>query len=532
MDDVRVHFFIRPGGPEHPDSREEDNGYWKGEIRSLNAPQLIRDIVNVTGQQWLQLRVYRASSDSRARAHMHSRRVPTERTITSNTQSVDIWLGLGNVSSNVEELFSASRYMLGLQGVRVYDEDDERAEIDMPAPERPVRNKEYIPDAAARANMDSILTGHGMEDVGVTNWLEGQGYKDKDQSHLVGTARTHCSARLTEKRLFPILPKVVEYYLIMQSVINNILLNNQWYPWDNRHWIMVHVQHMTSRAYDLIDYLRKCKRFAPLDHTHQRNVEAANDLRQDPRIDHVLYLINQRMAHANWDTDQRNCRGLHKLFTTLGDMIVRRANIVVVTTDSARSGVVEHVVKTCHVSVVDEAFQANLGGLSKVWCGQKLIITGDPKQLPPTVISKGVMVYMGNGTKVPVNKLAHWHWAGESILGYFAYRLQWPVHILEDQYRMKPGLYDWVMKRYYGGLLMRNMTGGISDKIRQFDLEQSQNPEGKIYPFFLHCPGKVDKVGMTESKRNEEQMETTLELLSLLCRLDIKPSDIAIVTPY
>ncbi|KAM0285762.1 hypothetical protein ACHAQH_001223, partial [Verticillium albo-atrum] len=190
---------------------------------------------------------------------------------------------------------------------------------------------------------------------------------------------------------------------------------------------------------------------------------------------------------------------------------------------------------------VDEAANMHRGDLACVW-GNTLLpcfLGGDPKQLPPAVIT-------GKDT---------------DILGFFLHRLPddgkispleffqgsgMPVYRLRTQLRMANGLFDMVSREIYPEVplqyadscqvaLPRFENGRLLEAFLKNKFPDIVSPAaGSLSPFFVHCENsRVFVNEVSGSKRSPDQVKVALDLaVELVTSKGIKAEDLVFLAPY
>ncbi|KAF9774577.1 hypothetical protein IL306_007409 [Fusarium sp. DS 682] len=191
---------------------------------------------------------------------------------------------------------------------------------------------------------------------------------------------------------------------------------------------------------------------------------------------------------------------------------------------------------------VDEAANMNRADLYGLW-GNTLLpcfLFGDPRQLPPTVIT--------TWEKDAADNLLN-RFAADGAVSPLAF-LQAsgiPVFRLKTQLRMAQGMFDLVAKAVYHDVpfgyglrcridLPEHKPGRDIESffLAKFPDELTPSPAGRLLPIFVHCEGgRVSTDPRTGSKRSPDQVKIALDLLvELLNATQISTSSIACISPY
>ncbi|TPX18980.1 uncharacterized protein E0L32_011373 [Thyridium curvatum] len=190
---------------------------------------------------------------------------------------------------------------------------------------------------------------------------------------------------------------------------------------------------------------------------------------------------------------------------------------------------------------VDEAANMLKADLLTVW-GNTLMpcmLFGDPKQLPPVVLSEKSKDDAGNA----VNRFAK---DGKVSALQFLQGVGFPVYRLTTQLRMANGMFDMVSSIIYPEVPLRydsicdinnpRFAAGrtLEDFVRSKSDSVKAAPSGKLLPVFVHCENSrviVDKY--TGSKKSYDQVEVALDMILDLVRTKgITASRVSIIAPY
>jgi len=185
-------------------------------------------------------------------------------------------------------------------------------------------------------------------------------------------------------------------------------------------------------------------------------------------------------------------------------------SVVCATNVGAASGILEKV--KFDTILMDEAAQATepvtlipivRGGVRRV------ILVGDHKQLPPTVVSRGAAL---EGFRQSLfERLVAMHV---------------PPYVLSIQYRMHPAIAAYPSKAFYDG----RIRTGIESKHRQ-PPKGFQWPSTEFPIAFCHVPGTEEKRGNSYVNLAEvSRVESVLR--ALLQPGDLQQHDIGIISPY
>ncbi|KAK8074356.1 hypothetical protein PG994_005255 [Apiospora phragmitis] len=528
-------------------SKFEDSRYSRGEIMSLDSPQVLQG-----GSQ-----------------------------AVSSTMQIPNLAGLLRSMRNAKQLISCCRDFMGSRRVDEI-ECEVGVELALPTiegthPRLLSRHAQpFVATTKSRQNMQAILTGYDMlpEKATYRSWMHGPNSVTQsppggpnDVLFVQGPAGTG----KTQEAAVAILSAAASGERVVATAYSNAstcsmvaklshTLSTVTLPKAFPPILFVHYQHVISRVHEMVSHIIQAQAscsvafwvMGMLDtvehHLIDRNARSVlEELIKDSAMASVVLKAKALMEKRDWDNalqktfvwndNEKDRNHMVHLLHTMANMVIRRADILAVTINSAQDSLVKSIVHSANLVVIDEAAQAPAGSLLKVWNGQKLVIVGDYKQLPPAWQTEHELVMTCDGIKKPVNKLGFFY--KHSILKFFLFDLRWPHLPLMVQYRMKEGLADWALKRHYKGINTENAAGPVPDDLQQMDLELSKtygtapSPTGKILPMFLHVPeSKVAVIGASMSKKNDKQEEVCVELVHYLIDRGYKLEDIGVVAPY
>lgn len=165
--------------------------------------------------------------------------------------------------------------------------------------------------------------------------------------------------------------------------------------------------------------------------------------------------------------------------------------------------------------IIDEAAQCvELSALIPLKYGcHKCILVGDPKQLPPTVLSQSAARYGYD----------------QSLFVRMQKNHASDVHLLDQQYRMHPEISKFPSREFYEGLLQ---DGADMGKLRMQPWHQS----ALLGPYrFFDVKGSQQRGPRNQSLVNDEELKVAMQLYQRI-RMDYGDMDfkgkIGIITPY
>ncbi|KAF6807005.1 DNA helicase [Colletotrichum musicola] len=229
--------------------------------------------------------------------------------------------------------------------------------------------------------------------------------------------------------------------------------------------------------------------------------------------------------------------------TALMKTLVRDADFLCTTPAMSNNSVIYKEFKDRRAKgvVVDEAANMHRADLACVW-GNTLLpcfLGGDPKQLPPAVMSYSEKDLLDN--------VVH-RFADDALISAQEFLLAsgYPVYRLKTQLRMANGLFDWIADTVYGDVPYTysdccdiNLPAfAVGRQLESFVAETypkvARPPPGKLWPVFIDCVGSfvaVDK--STGSKSCRDQVKVALDFAANFVRAkNVDPARISILAPY
>jgi superfamily I DNA and/or RNA helicase len=196
--------------------------------------------------------------------------------------------------------------------------------------------------------------------------------------------------------------------------------------------------------------------------------------------------------------------------------VLERAQVVCVTLASLGSGVIAH--EEFDLALIDEATQATepltLLGLLRA---PKVVLAGDPKQLPPTILSQEAA---RAGLAVSLfERLLQDH--GEGV-----------KRMLREQYRMNTRIMEFPSREMYGGELRAHPS--VADRT----LAQVLTPGAEVDAppvLFLDTAGKGFEEQVEETSRslyNPGEADLIVARVKALLAAGLSARELAVITPY
>lgn len=196
--------------------------------------------------------------------------------------------------------------------------------------------------------------------------------------------------------------------------------------------------------------------------------------------------------------------------------VLERAQVVCVTLASLESGVLSN--ESFDLALIDEATQATepltlLGFLR----APKVVLAGDPKQLPPTILSQEAAKA---GLAVSLfERLLQDH--GEGV-----------KRMLREQYRMNARIMDFPSREMYGGELRAHPS--VADRTLAEVLSPSAQVEAPP-ALFLDTAGKGFDEQVEESTQslfNPGEADLIVARVKELLAAGLAPRELAVIAPY
>ena len=255
-------------------------------------------------------------------------------------------------------------------------------------------------------------------------------------------------------------------------------------------------------------YLRK---LADLEDRRKTLEGSLAGFRFDRRLERLTELSMQLLKHRlaeNYNNRARRIFSLEDLWQR-PDEFLNEYPIVLSTTFSIITSVKNGYLFDC--VIVDEASQVDLlNGVLAMGCAAKLVIVGDPMQLPNVLTKQDEKRARQVALKYDVPK--HARFERHNLLS--AVRAAFPAipeTMLREHYRCHPKIIQFCNQKFYGGeLLMMTRDKGESDVLKAYITVKGRHARGTF---------------------NQRQIDEIIQ--NVLPELGtIKPADIGIVSPY
>jgi hypothetical protein len=255
-------------------------------------------------------------------------------------------------------------------------------------------------------------------------------------------------------------------------------------------------------------YLRK---IADLE-ARRKSLEASlAGFRFDRRMERLTELSMRLLKHhlaVNYNNRPRRVFALEDLWKR-PDEFLKEYPIVLSTTFSIITSVKNGYLFDC--VIVDEASQVDLlNGVLAMGCAEKLVIVGDPMQLPNVLTKQDEK--RAKQIALKYNVPEHARFERHNLLS--AVRTAFPEipeTLLREHYRCHPKIIQFCNQKFYGGELL---------------LMTSDNGESDVLKAYLTVEGRHAR-GTINQRQIDEVVQNVLPELG-----SVKPADIGIVSPY
>ncbi len=205
------------------------------------------------------------------------------------------------------------------------------------------------------------------------------------------------------------------------------------------------------------------------------------------------------------------------------DKILKRSDVVCTTNSTAGSEILEGY--TFDVVVIDEATQATEPScLIPLVKGKKLIMAGDHKQLPPTVLSEEAKEGLS-------------YTLFERLIDLYGEKF---YALLRIQYRMNRKIMEFSNRMFYEGKLIAHESVAdrtLKELINEEVLREIPSPyKEAILPenviVFMDTEGREKQRKGSTSFYNEEEARLCKKLVEYLLKVGLKAEDIGVISPY
>ncbi|KAJ5143468.1 uncharacterized protein N7515_002255 [Penicillium bovifimosum] len=247
----------------------------------------------------------------------------------------------------------------------------------------------------------------------------------------------------------------------------------------------------------------------------------AKGLAPPEELEREFELMKKKRSQLSFDID--NTRDSNHVLARNADMQKRRiqeeiigeSHVICTTLSGSGHDIFQSMNVEFETVIIDEAAQCiELSALIPLKYGcSKCVLVGDPKQLPPTVLSKMASKFQYE----------------QSLFVRMQKNHPQDVHLLDIQYRMHPAISAFPSLTFYDGKLQ---DGPDMGKLRQRPWHQSE----LLSPYrFFDVQGMHSYAGKSHSLVNYAELQVAMQLYERLIT-DVKGYDftgkIGIITPY
>ena len=205
------------------------------------------------------------------------------------------------------------------------------------------------------------------------------------------------------------------------------------------------------------------------------------------------------------------------------EKIIKRAQVICTTNSTAGSEILEGY--EFDRVIIDEATQSvEPSCLIPLVKGKKLVMAGDHKQLPPTVLSQEAQRALS-------------YTLFERLIDLYGEKI---YETLRIQYRMNKKIMEFPNKMFYEGKLIAHESVANHTLADLIDLTKYENLTGKLKEVinpenvvvFIDVQGKEKQRKGSTSYFNEEEAKVAKEIVDALLLVGIKAEDIGVISPY
>lgn len=204
----------------------------------------------------------------------------------------------------------------------------------------------------------------------------------------------------------------------------------------------------------------------------------------------------------------------HVLQMQAAEQILERANILCATLTSLDSQLLGKI--KFDLCVIDEAGQSTEPtNWIPLLRSDKLVLAGDPQQLPPTVISQKA-VKQGLGI---------------SLIEQLTQAIPQASHLLDTQYRMHEQIMQFSSQQFYEGKLQADPS--VANHLLSDLWDGGAGSEAETAVTFIDTAGaSYDEEQDEQSRYNPQEATLAIRKAQTLLDIGMPPQDIAIISPY
>ena len=205
------------------------------------------------------------------------------------------------------------------------------------------------------------------------------------------------------------------------------------------------------------------------------------------------------------------------------EKIIKRAQVVCTTNSTAGSEILESY--EFDRVIIDEATQAvEPSCLIPLVKGKKLVMAGDHKQLPPTVLSQEAQ-----------EKLSYTLF--ERLIDLYGENI---YETLRIQYRMNKKIMEFPNHMFYEGKLIAHESVANHTLAELIDANKYKNLKGRLKEVinpenvvvFVDIKGRERQRKGSTSYFNKEEAKTVKEIVEVLLSVGVKVEDVGVISPY
>jgi predicted DNA helicase len=284
---------------------------------------------------------------------------------------------------------------------------------------------------------------------------------------------------------------------------------------------------LREKAYKLIDQQENYIHPGGKYRRGMSNEQIKENARKNKRARGVSPSEMKKMAKWLELQDQINkyFRQIERLEDKAVNDLIDRADVICATTSTSGSEIMQD--RNFDLVVIDEATQSTEpGALIPLVKGDKTVLIGDHKQLPPTILSQKVAE---SGLSISLF---------ERLLGVHGIKF-WTL--LQEQYRMNDKIMNFSNQQFYDNMLKSAKdvaAHDLSDLGIKFDqnkcfTEKALDPSAPVVFFdTTNMEAEERSLPGSYSYDNPVEAEIILDILDEALRSGIDPRDIAVISPY
>ena len=270
--------------------------------------------------------------------------------------------------------------------------------------------------------------------------------------------------------------------------------------------------------------------------------EVVNDVRKE-LASFVKVLSDDKARYADRRVARREVKVLRSELRqreeTVVDDLISSADVVLATNVGAASSALNKYIKKGRggfdLVVIDEAAQAlEASCWIPILRGQRLVLAGDHRQLPPTIKCNDARVQRELGRTMFERVMKMY---GDYKLANDNQRVAKGQisRMLKTQYRMNAAIADWASKATYGNNLLNHesVRGHVLSDLPHVSLPADDKMDYAPLLFIdtAGC-GMFESVNAAGSRYNEEEARIVAHHVQKLLIVGVDPKEIAVISPY